>query len=169
MKRIYLFRTLIMILSCVLAINANADNATDHHEKTHENLVGAIDKFELLKAPYRRWYTKNYSNYSPDKSNLNTLAKGLKGIQVKVFMGTWCHDSQREVPRLYKILESSNFDLSNLTLVSLNPEKKTPNGLEKGLDIQRTKESLTFCPSPSALFDILIVFRGSKSGCPRYL
>ena len=138
MRRIYSFLPLVIILSCVLTIKATADNTSDHHEKPHEDLVGAIDKFALLDTPYRRWYKKNYSSYSPDKSSVEALAKTLNGIQVKVFMGTWCHDSQREVPRLYKVLESSNFDLSNLNLVALNPAKYTPNGLEKGLNIQRT-------------------------------
>lgn len=144
MRRIVSFLTLVMILSCVFGVKANADNTTDHHEKSHEDLVGAIDKFALLEPPYQSWYKKNYSSYSPDKSRLEALAKALNGIQVKVFMGTWCHDSQREVPRLYKILESSNFDLSNLNLVSLNPAKKTPNGLEKGLNIQRTPTFIFF-------------------------
>ena len=144
MRRIYSFLTLVMILSCPLAIKANANSTTDHHEKPHENLVGAIDKFALLETPYRSWYKKNYSSYLPDKISLEALAKTLNGIQVKVFMGTWCHDSQRELPRLYKILESSNFDLSNLNLVSLNPAKKTPNGLEKGLNIQRTPTFIFF-------------------------
>ncbi len=144
MRRIVSFLTLVIILSCAPAITANADNTADHHDKPQENLVGAIDKFALLEAPYRSWYERNYSNYSPDKRSLEVLTKTLNGIQVKVFMGTWCHDSQREVPRLYKILESSNFDLSNLNLVSLDPAKKTPSSLEKGLNIQRTPTIVFF-------------------------
>ena len=144
MKNIYLFLTLVMILNCAIATKANADNTVDHHDKPHQDLVGAIDKSALLEVPHRRWYTKNYASYSPDKSSLDTLEKTLNGIQVKAFMGTWCHDSQREVPRLYKILESSNFDLSNLNLVSLSPAKSTPNGLEEGLNIQRTPTFIFF-------------------------
>jgi len=138
MRRINSFLTLLLILSCALSISAYADNTTDQHEKPHEDLVGSIDKLALLEAPYGRWFKKNHSSYSPDKSSIEALAKTLNGIQVKAFMGTWCHDSQREVPRLYKILESSNFDLSNLDLVSLSSDKKTPNGLEEGLNIERT-------------------------------
>lgn len=144
MRTLYSVFTLVMILSCALAITANADNTADYHERPDENLVGAIDKLALLKTPYRNWYKKSYSTYSPDESSLEALAKTLNGVQVKVFMGTWCHDSQREVPRLYKILESSNFDLRNLTLVSLNPAKKTPSGLEIGLNIQRTPTFIFF-------------------------
>ena len=144
MRRIYSFLTLIMILSSALVINANADNTTNGHEKTHKHLVGAIDKFTLLETSHRSWYEKGYASYAPDKSSLEALATALNEIQVKVFMGTWCHDSQREVPRFYKILESSNFDLSNLNLVSLDSTKTTPNSLERGLDIQRTPTFIFF-------------------------
>lgn len=144
MRRIYSFLTLLVILNFAPAINANADNTTSDHEKPHEELVGAIDKSILLGTSHRSWYKKNYSTYSPDQTSLEALAEALNGIQVKVFMGTWCHDSQREVPRFYKILESSNFDLSNLSLVSLNQGKTSPEGFEKGLDIQRTPTFIFF-------------------------
>lgn len=140
MRRIYSILTFATILSCTVAIQANADNSAAHHE----HLIGEIDQFALLETPHRSWYTKSYSSYSPDKGSLEALEKGLSGINVKVFMGTWCHDSQREVPRLYKILENSNFDLSNLSLVSLSPNKNTPSGLEVGLNIQRTPTFIFF-------------------------
>lgn len=138
MRRIHSFLSLVVILSCALTIKAIASSTTDHHKEPQEELVGIIDKFALLEPPFQSWYKKNHESYSPDNSSVEVLAKTLKGIQVKAFMGTWCHDSQREVPRLYKILESSNFDLNDLSLVSLNQAKGTPEGLEKGLNIQRT-------------------------------
>ena len=140
MRRIYSILTLVIILNCTVSIKANADSSTAHNE----HLIGEIDQSALLETPYRSWYKKNYSSYSPDKDSLEALEKGLNGIKVKIFMGTWCHDSQREVPRLYKILENSNFDLSNLSLVSLSPDKNTPRGLEVGLSIQRTPTFIFF-------------------------
>ena len=144
MRKIYSFLTLAMILSSALAINANEDSTTSDHEKPDEHLVGAIDKFTLLETSHRSWYEKGYASYTPDKNSVEALATALNEIQVKVFMGTWCHDSQREVPRFYKVLESVEFDLSNLNLVSLAQDKTTPNGLEKGLSIQRTPTFVFF-------------------------
>lgn len=145
MKTIASFLTVMIILITAPTIKANADSATDHHtQKPHKNLVGKIDKFALLETLHRHWFDKNYSNYSPDQSTLESLTKALNGIHVKAFMGTWCHDSQREIPRLYKILEGSKFDLNNLSLVSLSLDKKTPNGLENGLNVQRTPTIIFF-------------------------
>jgi len=144
MRAIYSFIRLVVILISTLAINANADNTTSDYEKPHEHLIGAIDKFTLLETSHRSWYKKNYSSYTPDESSVEALAQALVNIEVKAFMGTWCHDSQREVPRFYKILESSNFDLNNLSLVSVNQNKTTPGGFEKGLNVERTPTFIFF-------------------------
>jgi len=127
-----------MILGTSQVAKAAEHGASEHSTKHDKHLVGTIDKAALQQPPFQYWYTKNYSSYSPNKADVEALAAKLDDIHVKVFMGTWCHDSQREVPRLYKILESSNFDLSNLSLVSLSSAKSTPDGLETGLNIQRT-------------------------------
>ena len=53
-------------------------------------------------------------------------------------MNTKCHDSEREVPRFLKILNTLNFSNENLRIVLLNSEKKTIDGLEIGKDITNT-------------------------------
>jgi len=54
-------------------------------------------------------------------------------------MGTWCGDSKREIPRFYKILETANYPIEQLTMVAVDhiePNyKKSPGGEEKGLSI----------------------------------
>ena len=52
-------------------------------------------------------------------------------------MGTWCGDSKRETPRLYKILDAVNFNYDNFTLITVSPQKITPSGFEKGFNIIR--------------------------------
>jgi len=39
-------------------------------------------------------------------------------------MGTWCHDSKREVPRLYKILDELYYDYENFEIIGLTKDKK---------------------------------------------
>lgn len=128
------YRLVFAVFICCSAFTSVATAGED----SHAHLVGAIDKLELQNPPYKTWFEENNSNYEPDNESIKALAKSLSGVQVRVFMGTWCHDSKREVPRLFKVLEASNFDLNELRMVSLNLDKKTPNGLENGFDIQRT-------------------------------
>jgi hypothetical protein len=53
-------------------------------------------------------------------------------------MNTKCHDSEREVPRLIKILDELNFSEDNLKIVLLNSEKKSSGGYENGKNITNT-------------------------------
>ena len=58
-----------------------------------------------------------------------------------MFMGTWCGDSKRQVPKFYKILEASNFPMDQFTAVAVSREadlyKQSPQHEEEGLNIVR--------------------------------
>jgi len=53
-------------------------------------------------------------------------------------MGTWCHDSQREVPALLKILDAISFDKNRLRIIALSLTKDTPGKIETDFDIKRS-------------------------------
>jgi hypothetical protein len=53
-------------------------------------------------------------------------------------MGTWCHDSQREVPALFKVLDQIPFNQDQLNIIGLSMNKDTPMKLEQDFDIRRT-------------------------------
>ena len=138
MRKILSVLTLSIIFACSSSYLATEESTLEQHEKISQDLVGPIDKSHLLQEPYLAWYEKNYSSYSPNQNSIDELRKDLNEHQIKGFVGTWCHDSQRETPRLFKILEKTNYALNNLTLIALDQSKKTPEQLEKGSDIQRT-------------------------------
>lgn len=104
-------------------------------------LLGVIDKNGLTKAPYNDWFTKNYDNYKVNEALVNSYKDSLNTYTIKAFLGTWCGDSKREVPRFYKVLETANFDLNNLKVFALDNTKenykKGPNGEEDGYNIHR--------------------------------
>ena len=68
------------------------------------------------------WFNKNYEKYKPNTEKLDTTL--INNLSIKIFMGTWCHDSKREVPRFYKILNAINYDQKNLQIVGLKKNKK---------------------------------------------
>lgn len=99
-------------------------------------LLGHINEKGLHGDNFIEWYKENYNDHILDTTAVKELKTKLDGIKIKVFMGTWCSDSQREVPALYKILKETDFNLDNLENISVSQEKDTPNQLEKGLDIE---------------------------------
>ena len=104
-------------------------------------LLGKIDKNGFKTDNYASWFTKNHDDYQPDGAITTALYSKLKDYDITLFLGTWCGDSKREVPRFYKILEASNYPMEQLTSIALSRKKgmykQSPEGHEKGLNIHR--------------------------------
>lgn len=104
-------------------------------------LLGKIDKEGLTSKNYNSWFSKNLNAYKVDKETIKQLSKKLKDYKILAFMGTWCGDSKRQIPKLYKVLEASNFPMKQLNMiaVSYQPDlyKQSPNHEEAGLNIHR--------------------------------
>jgi len=104
-------------------------------------LVGEIDKNGLKKAPYSVWFNKNYSDYLVNTKIAKAIKDSLKNYTIKAFLGTWCGDSKKEVPRFYSVLETANYPMEQLEVFALDRSdeayKQGPNGEEKGMDIHR--------------------------------
>jgi thiol-disulfide isomerase/thioredoxin len=94
--------------------------------------LGDISQAELLER--HEVFKRNYDAYE-------VLAgiDGLPGdLEVKILFGTWCHDSEREVPRMLKLLEASGVKQENISLIALDIRKQEPEGRAKALDVRFT-------------------------------
>ncbi len=116
--------------------------------KGREKILGEITKEGFTKNSFNTWFTPNYDAYEPDEKIIKKLKRKLKKYTITVFMGTWCGDSKREVPKFYKVLEEANFPESKLRVVGLNngreQYKQGPNGEEKGLNIHRVPTFIVY-------------------------
>lgn len=103
------------------------------------NLIGYLEKSDFLEGKHKIWFEKNYNAYQPNEKIVKKIKKQLKGITIKTFLGSWCHDSKRELPQLYKLMESAGFDLkNNFTIIGITRGKKTPDNLQEGYNIKHT-------------------------------
>ncbi len=104
-------------------------------------LVGKCTKAGLEKAPFNMWFDANYSAYQIDSFTCNFIRPLLSGKSITIFLGTWCGDSRREVPRIIKILECCDFPQNMLSLVMVSnvgaEYKKSPTHEEAGRNIVR--------------------------------
>jgi thiol-disulfide isomerase/thioredoxin len=102
-------------------------------------LVGRIDRSGLSASPFSTWFDTEFANYTVNTVALRPVLGKTSDITVEVFMGTWCEDSQREVPRFLKIFEYMKGNPEQLKLYALDnhPDryKTSPQGEEKGKDI----------------------------------
>ena len=65
-------------------------------------------------------------------------------IEIKVFFGQWCHDSQREVPRLIQLFDRLEKDNFSVSYYALDTKKSDPEGLAKQHRIKRTPTVIVF-------------------------
>lgn len=129
---------IILLLSFTIT-NAQKINQEITSDNGRQFLVGPINIEGLQGNNYKNWYDASYNNYQTDGALAEIIQKKLKGYQIKLFLGTWCGDSKREVPRIIKILEQAEYPMKNIELIALDRRKgfykKSPNGEEKGWNI----------------------------------
>lgn len=152
MKRIHILTLslLIVITSCHHGIAPTTSSET--HEYTdargNVNLLGNSNRERLQQAPFGEWFNKNYADYQVDSNTAAQLKPLLKGKQFTIFMGTWCGDSRREVPRIYKLLDYCGVKPSQVTLINVSNVdtmyKQSPQHEERGNYIHRVPDLLVF-------------------------
>ena len=100
--------------------------------------IGDISQAELLER--HEVFKRNYDAYEVT-AGIDGLPADLK---VKILFGTWCHDSEREVPRMLKLLAASGVKEDNISLISLDIRKEEPEGRAKALDVRFTPTFIFF-------------------------
>jgi len=138
MKKITLALAVILLSMTASAQNLNKEISIDDETPF---LLGEINKEGLTSENYKEWFSKNHETYELDQATIDAIKLKLSEYQITLFMGTWCGDSRKEVPRIYKILEACNFPEDQLTVYALSRKsdmyKQSPNHYEAGLNIHR--------------------------------
>ena len=100
-------------------------------------LVGEFDKADLEQEAFASWFNSGYSSYTPSEAAMKTIKENISDYEIVAFMGTWCPDSRRETPKVFKILDEANYDMSKLTFYGVNRQKTTTDNIEKEYNLNR--------------------------------
>ena len=150
MKLICLAATALLCYSCQRKTVASVPLNLQTHTDTQGNqmLLGLHKKEDLQQSPYKEWFDRNYSDYKIDSSSVSLLMPLIKNKQFEIFMGTWCGDSRREVPRMYKILEYAGVKPAQIKLVMVDDHnstyKQSPGHEEKAKLIHRVPDLIVY-------------------------
>ncbi len=111
--------------------------------QTHEKkLLNEVEIAQLRQEPYNSWYASNFDSYHPNTTMVDALKKQkLSNYSVRIYFGSWCGDSKRELPRMMRLLKEINFSEKNIALIGVDDStevyKQSPKRLEAGLNIYR--------------------------------
>jgi thiol-disulfide isomerase/thioredoxin len=133
----------------------------------NDYLSGSVTESQIRELKIFDLYTKRYE---PNEIIIKKLNSVQDSILIDVFMGTWCHDSKREIPALFKIMETLDNPLISASYTALEYKRRGPkeiieennitrtptfiiykNGKEVGRIIEEAKESIE-----SDLYNIII-------------
>lgn len=136
MKKFFVF---LISLSFLLTLTScrNTDNRNDLS-------VGVITKQALLAQDKR--FAEPYQQFLLTPQDVKTIKSWSSDIHIEVFFGTWCHDSQREVPRFLKIFTQNQ--QVPIKLFALDYQKSDPSG-------QAKIKGIVYTPT-------FIIYRGNK-------
>ncbi len=128
-----------LIIIMLISITLNICAQTAPNDRV---IYGVCNKDSLLQSPFNNWFNTNYKAYEPNETVVASLKKTLtKDISIKVFFGTWCGDSKREVPRFYKLLNNVGFSENKIQLIALGGSdslyKQSPTNEDNGQGIFR--------------------------------
>ena len=121
---------MVLLLVTPTSLEATADR--------YQYPLGDISQAELLER--HEVFKRNYDAYEVT-AGIDGLPADLK---VKILFGTWCHDSEREVPRMLKLLAASGVKEESISLISLDIRKEEPEGRAKALDVRFTPTFIFF-------------------------
>lgn len=124
--------TIKTITIILLFIFSNIISAQSH-------LYGKVTADSLKKFD---WYQKNMDKYNPDDDIIARLKKqNLSDYHIKIFFGTWCGDTKRELPVLMKVLNEISFPIDKISFYATSSAdtiyKQSKLREEKGLYIFR--------------------------------
>lgn len=154
MKKIILSLSVVAFLACgnQKTVTENSENAAETtveqsktpqiaDDQTRRSVLKANKKQSSLLAEAnisledfesgrnKAWFEPKYTSYAPSEEEVEAFKKAMAehDYQIDVYMGLWCPDSRRETPRLYKLLKMVDFDMENLSVVTVNHSKQVPN------------------------------------------
>lgn len=107
-------------------------------------LIGLSGRKAFSDSAFSWWFNSQYNFYNIDSTTLNKIKDKIKNYDLTIVMGTWCSDSRREVPRIYKILDYLKYPEKQLTLITVNRKLQAPGTIVKKLNIKRVPDLIVY-------------------------
>lgn len=120
-----------MIKKCILFISLLLVSCT------HQFTVGDVDIAYILNHE-KMQAAQDYPTQSFDQKSIKQLKSLTSPIEIIGVFGFWCHDSQREVPRMIELLKTVNNPNIKVKFIALNTDKEEPNKRHQNYQVKFT-------------------------------
>lgn len=86
------------------------------------------------------WDDYSAKSYKPSDKMVKELGRVIEGYDNLNFIcvsANWCIDSERGVPRIYKLLAEAGYDVDRIELYGVDRQKSEPSGNVANYDIEK--------------------------------
>lgn len=151
MKTLFLkLITLTFFTVSAISVNANNDENFALGVITEESLLNDFTSFN-----------DNFQQFTVNEQEQKIIAQWPEALQIDIYFGTWCHDSEREVPKILKLLKAN--ENITATLIALDYQKADPEQLAEAHRIKYTPTIVVYRDASKKEELGRIVERPSKS------
>jgi len=131
--------TTFSILSFLLVTNFTQAQIHNYEiSKDPENgekvLKGLLSRADIENDTAFKWFGNNMKLGQVNADAVAAFKKHANDIQLIVFGGTWCEDTQNLLPVFYKLIDKSGFPDSSITLIGVDRPKTTLYNLHKAFN-----------------------------------
>ncbi|MCX7863247.1 MAG: thioredoxin family protein [Bacteroidales bacterium] len=101
-------------------------NVRKFDEKSNQDiLIGKCTKQVFMQQPFQSWFKTAYEQYSPDNSVLEQAQKIISDkIKIIVIFGSWCSDTQEQLPRFFKVMDFVGYTPDMIELIAVDRNKQ---------------------------------------------
>lgn len=98
-------------------------------------LKGLLNRSVIESDTTFKWFKDNYKLGRVDAPAVEAFKKNGSQINMVIFGGTWCEDTQNLLPQFYRLADNANFPDSSITLIGVDRNKKTLDNLSDAFHI----------------------------------
>lgn len=131
------------LLSAFVAVAQN-NYVTIVEKPGEKTLKGLLTRETLQQDTSFHWYAQNQKAYTPNSLGLSNLKKQADSVELMVFMGTWCEDSQFIIPKLFSLVNAAGFPEKKVTMFGVDRNKTTFSHLAEALNVTLVPTIIVF-------------------------
>lgn len=109
-----------------------------------EILYGYCDRYGLEKGEFGKIFEEYYKIYEPDRATIDSLKLKKGGVEILIILGTWCSDSQEQVPRFFKILDKIKFSRKSVQMICVSRDKEAGDVETVNYNIQKVPTFIVY-------------------------
>ncbi|QEC67683.1 thioredoxin family protein [Panacibacter ginsenosidivorans] len=134
----FIFSTLSFLLTTtIVTAQLRSYEISTDAENGSKVLKGLLTRADIQNDTAFKWFNDNMKLGQVNAAAVDAFKKHQQGIQLVVFGGTWCEDTQNLLPVFYRLIDKSNFPDSSITLIGVDRPKTTLYNLHKAFNVTK--------------------------------